>query len=217
MLCQFCGAVNHHDRERCQRCGCKLMVVSGVAENEREPAEELFIQAQEDLEEHILERISALEDGVRRLSQAVAGTAEHLGQLEHNLTVAHAGIQSLGGLLETQGIVTRAEVVDRWERAADQELLSRELSRRYKNFAGRILSQAEHFGQASDDFRRTLRALELALVSSENDVIHELLTELLVEHRALPSVSQLQRRQYMQLSCLWDIRVNRVVVRPGQG
>ena len=178
MLCQFCGAVNPHERERCRRCGCKLMVVSGVAENEREPTEELLIQAQEDLEEHILERISALEDGVRRLSQAVAGTAEHLSQLEHNLTVAHAGIQSLGGLLETQGIVTRAEVVDRWERAADQELLSRDLSRRYKNCVGRILSQAEHFGQASDNFRRTLRALELALVGSENDVIHELLTDL---------------------------------------
>ncbi len=178
MLCQFCGAVNSHDLERCRRCGCKLLVVSGLAENEREPTEEMFIQAQEDLEEHILERISALEDGVRRLSQAVGGTAEHLAQLEHNLTVAHAGIQSLGGLLETQGIVTRAEVVDRWERAADQELLSRDLSRRFKSFSGRILSQAAHFGQASDNFRRTLRALELALVGSENDVIHDLLTEL---------------------------------------
>ena len=178
MLCQFCSAANPQNRDFCHRCGGKLMVVSGVTEDEQEPTEELFIQAQEDLEEHILERISALEDSVRRLSQAVAATAQHLGQLEHNLTVAHAGVQSLGGLLETQGIVTRTEVVDRWERVADQELLSRDLSRRFKMCAGRILSQAEHFGHANDDFRRKLRALELALVGSETDVIHELLTEL---------------------------------------
>jgi tetratricopeptide (TPR) repeat protein len=153
------------------------MVVSGVTEDE-EPTEEFIIQAQEDLEEHILERITALEDSVRRLSQAVASTGAHLGQLEHNLTVAHAGVQSLGGLLETQGIVTRAEVVDGWERIADQELLSRDLSRRFKMCAERILSQAEHSGSANNEFRRKLRALELALLGSENGVVHELLTDL---------------------------------------
>jgi tetratricopeptide (TPR) repeat protein len=143
-----------------------------------ETAEEFFVQAQEDLEEHLLERISSLEDGVRRLSQAVASTAQHLAQLEHNLTVAHAGIQSLGGLLETQGIVTRAEVVDGWEQVADRELLSRDLTRRFKAQAERILSQASHSGHADDEFRDKLRALEFALVGPETDVVRELLTDL---------------------------------------
>jgi tetratricopeptide (TPR) repeat protein len=178
VLCQVCSAVNIGERELCHCCGNKLMVVSGVTEDEQEPTEEFIIQAQEELEEHILERITALEDSVRRLSQAVAATATHLGQLEHNLTVAHAGVQSLGGLLETQGIVTRAEVVDGWERIADQELLSRDLSRRFKMCAERILSQAEHSGSASHEFRHKLRALELALLGSENGVVHELLTDL---------------------------------------
>ena len=131
MLCQHCGTPNLAEEEICRHCGNKLLVLSGVTDGNQEVPEEFFIQAQEELEEHILERLTGLEDSVRRLSRAVASTAQHLAQLEHNLTVAHAGVQSLGGLLETQGIVTRTEVVDGWERIADQELLSRDLSRRF--------------------------------------------------------------------------------------
>jgi len=177
LFCQSCGAVNPSEQEACHRCGNKLLVVSGVAES-AETTEEFFIQAQEDLEEHLLERISALEDGVRRLSRALASTGQHLAQLEHNLTVAHAGIQSLGGLLETQGIVTRSEVVDGWESVADRELLSRDLSRRFKAHAERILSQASHSGQATDEFRDKLRALEFALVGSDTAIVREMLTDL---------------------------------------
>jgi len=177
MFCQSCGAANSSELEICHRCGNKLLVVSGVTET-TETTEEFFVQAQEELEEHMLERISALEDSVRRLSQALASTAQHVAQLEHNLTVAHAGVQSLGGLLETQGIVTRAEVVDGWERIADRELLSRDLSRRFKSHADRILSQASHSGHASNEFRDKLRALELALVGPDTGVVRELLTDL---------------------------------------
>ena len=177
MFCQSCGAVNPSEQETCHRCGNKLLVVSGVSEA-ADTNDEFFIQAQEDLEEHLLERISALEDGVRRLSQALASTGQHIGQLEHNLTVAHAGIQSLGGLLEAQGIVTRAEVVDGWESVADRELLSRDLSRRFKARSERILSQASHSGQATDEFRDKLRALEFALVGSDAEVIRGMLSDL---------------------------------------
>ena len=177
MLCQFCGTENPQERDLCHRCGHKLLVVSGVTEDE-EPIDEVLFRAQEELEEHILERITGLEDSVRRLSQALAATTEHLAQVEHNLTVAHAGVQSLGGLLESQGVVTRAEVVDGWERTADQELLSRDLSRRFKACAERILSQAAHAGQATEGFRRKLRALELALVGPETGVARELLADL---------------------------------------
>ncbi len=144
-----------------------------------EPTEEIIFQAQEELEEHMLERITGLEESVRKLSQALASSAQHLIQLEHNLTVAHAGVQSLAGLLETQGIVTRAEVVDGWERIADLELLSRDLSRRFRTYNTRILSQATHSGHATNEFTRKLRAVELALVGPETGEVRELLTDLI--------------------------------------
>jgi len=178
VLCQTCGTFNSPDKELCHRCGNRLMVVSGVNDRDSDSTDELFVQAQEELEENILERLTGLEDSVRRLSTAVAATAQHVAQLEHNLTVAHAGIQSLGGLLETQGIVTRVEVVDGWERTADQELLSRDLSRRFQSYNPRIVSQARHAGLASDEFRSKLRALELALLGADTGTVRDLLTEL---------------------------------------
>jgi len=178
VLCQTCGTVNRPDLELCQQCGNRLLVVSGVNDREVEPTDEFFVQAQEELEENILERLTGLEDSVRRLSSAVAATAQHVAQLEHNLTVAHAGIQSLGGLLETQGIVTRVEVVDGWERTADQELLSRDLSRRFRAYNARIVSQANHSGLATEEFRSKLRALELALLGADTGSVRDLLTEL---------------------------------------
>lgn len=179
VLCQVCGVANPEGRELCLRCGNKLLVLSGVADEPEEVADELLMEAQEELEEHLLERISALEDAVRRLSEAVAASAGHIGQIEHNLTVAHAGVQSLGNLLETQGIVSRAEVVDGWERAADQELLTKDLSRRFRQRSARILSLASHSGHATPEFRRKLQALELALLAPERPMARELLADLI--------------------------------------
>jgi len=178
VLCQHCGATNPREEDFCHRCGNKLLVLSGITDADHEISDEFFIQAQEDLEEYILERITGLEDSVRRLSRAGASTAQHLAQLEHNLTVAHAGVQSLGGLLETQGIVTRTEVVDGWVRIADQELLSLDLSRRFKAYSDRILSQAVHSGHATEEFRRKLRALELAFLGPDTGTARDLLTDL---------------------------------------
>lgn len=178
VICQLCGAANPDGRDRCGRCGTTLMVVSGFQEEPLEITEEAMAEAQEEFEEHLIERISDLEDSVRRLSAAVAATGEHLAQLEHNLTVAHAGIQSLGGLLETHGVLSRAELVDGWERTAEEELLSRDLSRRFRDRAARILSLAEQSGRASAVFRRKLRAVEMALMEPETDAAADLLVEL---------------------------------------
>jgi len=178
VLCQFCGARNADDPERCVRCGNKLLVLSGVVDEVDETNEEMFFQAQEELEEHLLERLTAVEDSVRQLSSALAGTGEHLAQIEHNLTVTHAGVQALGHLLETQGVVSRAEMLDGWERLVGQEMLSRDLSRRFHDRSRRILSQAEHAGCATERFRSRLRALELALMGGQNDEAERLLNEL---------------------------------------
>jgi tetratricopeptide (TPR) repeat protein len=153
-------------------------VVSGPPEESFEESEEQFFQAQEELEEHLLERITAIEDTVRQISRALGATADRLVKLEHNLTVAYSGVRTLGNLLETQGVVSRAEVLDAWERNVDRELLSRDLARRFRERSQRILSLAVHSGHASADFRRRLNALELALVSQQSELAQELLTDL---------------------------------------
>ncbi|NOZ78335.1 MAG: tetratricopeptide repeat protein [Acidobacteria bacterium] len=179
VLCQVCGAKNPPDREVCERCGAKLLIVSGPADAETpELTEEAFFQAQEALEEHLIERITALEEGFRQLSAIMAATAARTGQIEHNLTVTHAGVEVLGELLESRGVLSRTEIADGWERSVDREMLSRNLSLRFRERSQRILSQAEHAGHATPEFRRQLRVLEIALLGRQPDVAQTRLTEL---------------------------------------
>jgi len=67
MFCQVCGLRNPDDEEFCARCNSKLLVLSGVGvvEETGEPPEEI------PFDEHLLERISTLEDVVKRTAEAV--------------------------------------------------------------------------------------------------------------------------------------------------
>ena len=73
VYCQACGAGNPDDQEFCRRCHHKLLVVSGSRGNERD---DLLAELEEDFsfDEHLLERISLLEEAVKRSTE----TVEHL-------------------------------------------------------------------------------------------------------------------------------------------
>ena len=62
-----------------------------------EPQEEI------PFDEHLLERISTLEDVVKRTAEAVKSLFESMGNLEKNLFVAHTGILALQETLERRG------------------------------------------------------------------------------------------------------------------
>ena len=96
MFCQVCGTRNPDDEELCVRCQSKLLVLSGVGvvEEGREPQEEI------PFDEHLLERISTLEEVVKRTGDAIKSLFESLGNLERNLFVAHTGVIALQETLE---------------------------------------------------------------------------------------------------------------------
>ena len=99
MFCQVCNARNPDDEEFCVRCQSKLLVLSGVGvvEEGRESHEEI------PFDEHLLERISTLEEVVKRTGDALKSLFESLGNLERNLFVAHTGVLALQRWLETNG------------------------------------------------------------------------------------------------------------------
>lgn len=178
MLCQLCGIANPDGLERCRRCGQKLLVVSGLPAAELEPDDELLFEAQEQLDEHLLERITSVEEAVRKLGGALTTIGDRLGQLEHSLAVAHAGVENVASVLEEEGLVTRTEIADGWERTANRELTARDLANRVRNREARILSHARHDGDASEAFAARLRALEPALLDRDLDALHGILAEL---------------------------------------
>ena len=61
--CQNCFTWNPGDRETCRKCGTRLLIVSGDQAWEAEEQGE----EEGDLDEHLLERITALEETLRRI------------------------------------------------------------------------------------------------------------------------------------------------------
>ena len=178
MLCQLCGVANPDGLEHCRNCGQKLLVVSGVLRIIEETDDEILLEAQEQLDEHLLERITSLEEAVRKLGAAVSSFADRMGHLEHSLAVAHAGVENIANLLEGEGVVTRTEIADGWERTANRELTARDLVRRLRLRTSRILSHARHDGHHTEAFSRMLRALETALLERDLDAVHRILADL---------------------------------------
>ena len=98
-----------------------------------EPQEEI------PFDEHLLERISTLEDVVKRTAEAVKSLFESLGNLEKNLFVAHTGILALQETLERRGAVRAEEVVDLWESKMDERMQAVEKKDRFLERRDRII------------------------------------------------------------------------------
>jgi tetratricopeptide (TPR) repeat protein len=163
MYCQVCGLKNSDDEEFCARCNSKLLVLSGVGvvEETGEPQEEI------PLDEHLLERISTLEDVVKRTAEAVKSLFESLGNLEKNLFVAHTGILALQETLERRGAVRSEEVVDLWESKMDERMQAVEKKDRFLERRDRII--ARFSGGDREGFLKRLREAEFAILALDAD------------------------------------------------
>jgi len=159
MFCQVCGLKNSDEEEFCARCHSKLLVLSGVGvvEESGEPQEEI------PFDEHLLERISTLEDVVKRTGEAVKSLFESLGNLEKNLFVAHTGILALQETLQRSGAVRSEEVLDLWETKMDERMQAVEKKDRFLERRDRIIARFR--GDNRQAFLRKLREAEFAILA----------------------------------------------------
>lgn len=161
MYCQTCGAWNADENaEYCGRCKAKLLVVSGprAADDEPEGLE---------LDEHLLERISSLEEVVRREGEMLRTLFESLQRLEKSVSLAQSGILALQETLEQRGVLSPGETTDRWQARSEKRLHAVETKDRLLDRRDRILAG---FGGADrDGFLQKLREAEIAIVSLDSD------------------------------------------------
>jgi tetratricopeptide (TPR) repeat protein len=163
MFCQVCGLKNPDDEEFCERCHSKLLVLSGVGvvEESGEPQEEI------PFDEHLLERISTLEDVVKRTAEALKTVLESVANLEKNLVVAHTGILALQETLELSGAVRSEEVLDLWETKMEERMQAVEKKDRFLERRDRIL--AGHGGDDRTAFVKRLKEAEFAILALDSD------------------------------------------------
>src|SRR6266480_695976 len=157
MLCQSCSAYNEDDREFCYRCQNKLLVLSGVNAFEEDDVEEYEEEGDLSLDEHLLERVSALEEIVKRTAETLRSVVDAVQKHERAIFINQTGLLSAKELLEKKNVISSDELVELWESKMGEQMLALEKKQRFIE----LLTEAE---SAIDAFEpdRGIKALEVA-------------------------------------------------------
>ena len=130
--CQNCLTWNPGDRETCHKCGTRLLILPGdqTWEDEAEEGE-----GGEDLEEHLLERITGLEETMRRVETYLEAVSDQLGKLERSEVMLRNGLMALVQEMEQSRQLDAQAFSERWEHLVEENLhliSARELFTRYR-------------------------------------------------------------------------------------
>src|SRR5258708_29492602 len=123
MYCQVCGGPNRDAHECCVRCHQKLLVLSGSLREDDDSYEE-STEESFSFDEHLLERISILEEAVKRTAETVRQLLGALHKQEKNMLINQTGLSALRELLEQKRFVGWEEWNDLWASKMDYELLA---------------------------------------------------------------------------------------------
>ena len=163
MFCQVCGASQSDEAEYCSRCHHKLLVLSGPGAAELgsfESSEESF-----SFDEHLLERISILEEVLKRTTDTVRNILGLLQKQEKNILINHTGLATMAEQLDSSQILSRNEWSESWESRARSQLLTLEKRDRFANIRGKIASL--YRGKKKNVFLGHLEEAEFALLCFE--------------------------------------------------
>src|SRR2546426_5630452 len=113
-FCQKCCAANPLGQEFCMRCGTRLMIVVQplsvrVDSMETTPHEE-----------HLLERLTILENTLARLAERLEQGLKLLLRQSETTYVNHALVKSLIEILNECGVVDRARLESKWRAECDK-------------------------------------------------------------------------------------------------
>jgi tetratricopeptide (TPR) repeat protein/ribosomal protein L40E len=132
-FCQKCTTWNPGNRETCKKCGTRLLIVTG--DHSWDDEEEVGPESDQDLDEHLLERITGLEENLRRIETYLETVSDQLGKLERSEVMLRNGLMSLVQELEAKNSLDAQAFGLRWESAVEENLQflgARELFTRYK-------------------------------------------------------------------------------------
>ena len=171
MFCQVCGALQSDEVEYCERCHQKLLVLSGPEADEipvEENPEENF-----SFDEHLLERISILEEVLKRTAEAVRDIFSTLQKQEKNILINHTGLGALADLLDQHTVLSRDEWGEEWEGRAQSQLLALEKRERFAGCREQI--SGLYRGKKREVFLQHLRQADFHFLSFElGDAVQEL-------------------------------------------
>lgn len=113
--CQKCRGANPLGQEFCQRCGTRLMLIV------EPPSARIDIPAHTPHEEHLLERMTMLENTLARLAERLEQSLKLLLRQSETTYSNHALVKSLIEILNECGVVDNTVLESKW-RAECQRL-----------------------------------------------------------------------------------------------
>jgi tetratricopeptide (TPR) repeat protein len=116
ILCQNCTTRNSLNRDFCWKCGTRLLVPSGASP---------FDASIQFMDEHVLERISAVESTMHILSKRMDAMMETIERVAASNFIDHTMIETLTDSLESAGI-DLANLEAEWRRRIDSRILETE-------------------------------------------------------------------------------------------
>jgi len=119
--CQKCLAANSLGQEFCTRCGTRLMIIVEPAAGRFETTDDTALS-----EEHLLERISALENRQARLTEKLERALDLLLRQVQNAHFDRGLVKALVGLLTDDGVIQNDQLerlwIERCQKDAEEQL-----------------------------------------------------------------------------------------------
>src|SRR5215831_10445361 len=145
--CQKCLAANSLGQDFCSRCGTRLMIVV-------EPASMRYdgLDPGTANDEHLLERISVLENRITRLTDRIERTLDLLLRQAQNSYLDRALLKSLIGLLTADEIIDGEKLERLWQKRCEQDSAEQEQNLRRDEIRSQILGN--YHGPERTNFER---------------------------------------------------------------
>src|SRR5215831_18510198 len=159
--CQNCTTRNALDRDFCWKCGSKLLVPSGAASLD---------SAIPFMDEHVLERISALEYTINTLNRRLETLMETVERVAASNFVDHTMIETLTDSLESAGIDLKNLEIE-WRRRLDSRILETEAMDRLGDRVQRIIES--YRGSDRKQFNQWIeKSYELLVAGRARESLH---------------------------------------------
>ena len=174
--CQNCLSWNPGDRDSCRKCGTRLLIVTGDQgwEEPDQPGEGEV----EDLDEHLLERITGLEESLRRVETYLETVSDQLGKLERSEVMLRNGLMALVGEMEHKGQLDAQAFTTRWEHLVEENLQLIGARETFTRYRARILpiARPKSISQLRRALLETSAFLENAQLTEAADRLAQALT-----------------------------------------
>lgn len=213
--CQKCLAPNPLGQDLCARCGTRLMLVIEPPTTRYEDGGLVATH-----EEHLLERISALENRISRLTDKLEQTLNLLLRQARNSYDDHALIETLISVLSRTGAVDAVKLDKLWQDRCERDSADQEKSLRREQLRTLIISaykgsELQAFEECvkegvdllgENEAQRGMRALErAAALAIGNAPLH-----ILIGEHCFEVGKNTLARDYLERALVADARNERV-------